>query len=1401
MTKSIDRSLRDESIVPATEARGAGACTGKALSSNSTRNLPAAQRQIDYQKVFESAPALFLLLGADESFPILDASNAYLRATYTERRAIVGQSLFEVFPDNPQEQGASGTANLRASLRRVLADGRPDTMAVQKYDIRRPASEGGGFEERYWSPVNAPVFGPDGEMLFIVHSVEDVTELSRTNQALAREAETMQLEVISRGQALQEANRQLREATEQFQAMYDQGLFAARLRLDGTVADINRSAVEVCGFIRADILDRPFWECGWWNRSAEVQAWVRNAVEQAVSGETFRGESRYFWGDDSEHIVDFACMPIKDTAGRVVVAVATGMDITERVQVEQNQRALEAERRRGEALAEVDRAKTTFFSNVSHEFRTPLTLILGPLEEAIANPATPAPVRTHLELAQRNSLRLLKLVNSLLDFSRIEAGRVEISYEATDLDVLTRDLASNFRSAMERAGLAFAVECDELGEPVYVDREMWEKVVLNLLSNAFKFTLRGSVAVRLRREVTDAVLEIADTGVGIPNHELPRVFERFHRVEGTAGRTQEGSGIGLALVQELVKLHGGAICALSELGSGTTFRVSVPLGTAHLPPERIKEASRSPASTTTDAQAFVQEALSWIRPDASERSSRLRSLTEEPLPNRQFVKAPGGRILLADDNADMRAYVRDLLSTSYVVEAVADGEQVLVAARRERPDLIVSDIMMPRLDGLGLLRRLRNDESLRDIPLILLSARAGEEAHVEGLDAGADDYLVKPFSARELLARVGARLELTRVRQENEKRFHTLVSATSEVIYQMSADWSEMRFLKGRNFVVDTDDPSRSWLDKYICADDQPHVMAKIREAIDTKSVFQLEHRVRRVDGTVGWTYSRAIPLMDASGNVTDWFGAASDVTARKATEQALREREEQLRLATDAGEIGLWDVDVVTDTLFWPPRVKAMFGIASEIPVSMADFYSGLHPADRERTSEAFAAALDPERRALYDVEYRTVGKEDGLIRWVAAKGRGIFDGRGRCVRVIGTAIDITGRKRAEEALSDADRRKDEFLAMLAHELRNPLAPISNASELLSRTLDKDACGYSAVGVIKRQVVQMTRLVDDLLDVSRITQGRIQLKKRPVDLAGVIAQSLETVEPQLREKRHKLSITASSYEPLFVLGDLARLMQCVGNVLTNAIKYTEPGGEIWVRTRGDDANAYIEISDTGTGIAPELLPLVFDLFVQSERTLDRAQGGLGIGLAVVRRLVEMHDGNVCARSAGLGLGSTFEIRLPRIARPINASAAAVAFKAEPRHVLVVDDNADAANSLCMLLMLQGHQTHVAYSAKEALTCVEAFRPDIGLLDLGLPEMNGYELAKKLRAISTLAGMRLVALTGYGQAEDQQQTRAAGFDDHLVKPVDPAKLERALAGIPVAGAPRSGVDSSEEEWA
>jgi signal transduction histidine kinase len=421
-----------------------------------------------------------------------------------------------------------------------------------------------------------------------------------------------------------------------------------------------------------------------------------------------------------------------------------------------NARAYEAERRRSEALAEVDRAKTAFFSNVSHEFRTPLTLILGPLEDELAERDGALPPERHQRLGtvHRNALRLLKLVNTLLDFSRIEAGRMQASFESVDLAVETAELASVFRSAFAKAGLAFEVDCRPLPEPIWIDREMWEKVALNLLSNALKHTFEGGVTVQLRWTGEGAELLVQDTGVGISADELPRVFERFHRVKGTRARSHEGTGIGLALVRELVQLHGGSVRAESREGQGTTFVVALRSGTAHLPPDRIGRSMAHPGRQAR-AAAFVEEAMHWLPGTSDGQVDATPRIGGEARP----------RILWADDNADMRDYVARLLASEYEVVAVGDGAAALESALGDPPDLVLSDVMMPELDGFGLLQVLRSDPRTRTVPVILLSARAGEEAALEGLHAGADDYLVKPFSARELLARVRTHLQLGHLRR------------------------------------------------------------------------------------------------------------------------------------------------------------------------------------------------------------------------------------------------------------------------------------------------------------------------------------------------------------------------------------------------------------------------------------------------------------------------------------------------------------------------------------------------------------------------------------------------------------------------------------------------------------
>ncbi|MGC1577212.1 MAG: response regulator [Beijerinckiaceae bacterium] len=440
-------------------------------------------------------------------------------------------------------------------------------------------------------------------------------------------------------------------------------------------------------------------------------------------------------------------------------------------------RAWEDERKRSEALAEIDRAKTAFFSNVSHEFRTPLTLMLGPLEDLKQEfGRSPSPLSIpqyqQLDLVHRNGMRLLKLTNTLLDFARIEAGRMQAAYEPIDLAAFTAELASVFRSAVEKAGVKLTVNCPPLSEPAFVDREMWEKIVLNLISNAFKFTFSGEIEVSLRRTDTQFELSVRDTGTGIPADEIPKLFERFYRVAGAQGRTHEGSGIGLALVQELTRLHHGSVSVESLYGHGSTFKVVIPVGHDHLPAQQIG-AERTQASTALGARPFVEEALRWL-PDSDARNE-VRIDDFNPSEHEERLDGERPRILVVDDNADMRDYLRRLLGARHRVEAVADGEAALAAIDIRVPDLVLTDIMMPRLDGMDLLARLRADPRTKTLPVIFLSARAGEESRIEGLHAGADDYLIKPFSARELVARIRSAIQLAQVRQQAEETQHLLV--------------------------------------------------------------------------------------------------------------------------------------------------------------------------------------------------------------------------------------------------------------------------------------------------------------------------------------------------------------------------------------------------------------------------------------------------------------------------------------------------------------------------------------------------------------------------------------------------------------------------------------------------
>lgn len=491
---------------------------------------------------------------------------------------------------------------------------------------------------------------------------------------------------------------------------------------------------------------------------------------------------------------------------------------------------------------------------------------------------------------------------------------------------------------------------------------------------------------------------------------------------------------------------------------------------------------------------------------------------------------------------------------------------------------------------------------------------------------------------------------------ESERRLRALMHATADVIYRMSPDWTQMQPLEGRGFLKDTITLERWILEDYIPSDEQEKVRKEISKAIRNKTIFALEHRVLRADGSIGWTYSRAVPMLE-NGEIYEWIGAASD----------------------------------------------------------------------------------------------------------------------------------ITDRKLAEEKLKDADRRKDEFLAMLAHELRNPLAPISSAAHLLQMPRLNEERVRRTSEIIVRQVQHMTSLVDDLLDVSRVTRGLVELDNSALDIRQIVSDAVEQSTPLIQARRHHLALHVAP-DTTMVLGDKKRLVQVFANLINNAAKYTHEGGNILVKAEVRDAHVLLEVADDGIGMEANLVDRVFDLFSQAEVTSDRSSGGLGLGLALVKSLVELHGGKVESESAGLGKGSKFTVCLPRLTETntrnvVQYPTQLLENSAQRLRLLVVDDNADAAAMLAMLLEASGHEVFVEYSAKRALERAKIEKPDVCLLDIGLPEIDGYELAQRLRSRPGTADCVLIAVTGYGRQNDRKHSMATSFDHHFVKPVDTPQLLAILAEI------------------
>jgi PAS domain S-box-containing protein len=899
--------------------------------------------------------------------------------------------------------------------------------------------------------------------------------------------------------------------------------------------------------------------------------------------------------------------------------------------------AYQEERKRAEALAELDRVKTAFFSNVSHEFRTPLTLMLGPAEDALAEQLPPAE-RERWSLVHRNALRLAKLVNTLLDFSRIEAGRIEASYEPVDLSGMTGELSSLFRSAVERAGLKLRLELPPFEEPAFVDREMWEKIVLNLLSNALKFTFEGEIAVSLRMDGSEFELAVRDTGIGIAAADLPRVFDRFHRIKGVRARTHEGTGIGLALVAELARLHGGQARGESIEGQGTTFFVRLPRGRSHLPAERIG-AARTLVSTSLGAAPAVEEALRWTSgskvPAASSRQDR-------------------ARIVLADDNMDMRDYLSRLLRERWEVEAVPDGEAALEAIRRHPPALVLSDVMMPRLDGFGLLRAIRADPALRFTPVILLSARAGEEATAEALSAGADDYVVKPFSARELLVRVASRLsaaEIARAAQaiESAERArlygHFMQAPFPIAVLRGSTHEIELAnaamldaWGKGKNIV------GKPLLEALPELEGQAfigYLDEVLHSGVEHRARGELARLVRGgklTDIYFDFVYA---PLASGNGQVEGVLIAAFEVTAQvraaqelkrllaraEAGERQFREAVENLPdLAWTAGPDGAVD--------YYNHRWYEYTGTTFE-QMQGWGWRSVQDPAHVEAVVERWQRSVAT--GAKFEMEFPIRGA-DGVFRWFMTRVEPLHDADGRVVRWFGSNTNIDERRRNDDF-------KETFVGILGHDLRNPLSTILTTARVLEMRKDLPAEMSRKLARVVSSGVRMQRMIEQLLDLTRARlAGGIPLALSPgeVDLAPIVGKIVD----EIRAAHPKSIIQLSVQGPCFARIDADRFEQVVSNLVENAVAHGDETKPIQVRLDGRKAAVSMAVQNQGTPIEPAFMPLLFNPFARGAQPRGRS-AGLGLGLYISERVVDAHHGKLTVQSSQ-ETGTRFEATLPR---------------------------------------------------------------------------------------------------------------------------------------------------------
>jgi signal transduction histidine kinase len=1091
-----------------------------------------------------------------------------------------------------------------------------------------------------------------------------------------------------------------------------------------------------------------------------------------------------------------------------------------------NARAYEEARRRADALTELDRAKTAFFSNVSHEFRTPLTLMLGPLEDVLSR-ADELPLKDHRQLvhiAHRNGVRLLKLVNTLLDFSRIEAGRVQAFFEPLDLAGYTAELASNFRSALEKAGLRFIVNCPPLPQPVYVDRDMWEKVILNLLSNAFKFTFEGTIAIDVGTsdDGTRAEVTVRDTGTGIPAPELPHLFDRFRRVEGARGRSIEGSGIGLALVQELVKLHAATIDVQSKVGEGSEFTVSLSFGNAHLPPERIGKASIQSAGGTR-AQAYVDEALSWLAdPSRQAEAADLDAQSGEFATVAPLDFASGQSVLIADDNIDMRTYLQKLLRTAgFEIDAVGDGEQALAAIRERRPDLVLSDVMMPKLDGFGLLAALRADPDLRDIPVLLLSARAGEEAKVEGFAAGANDYLTKPFSARELVARVRANLDLATLRRESEEALRRLNESLERQVADRTADLrgkeARLRTIFGNSYtyqgylatdgtLLDANATSLAWINAQLIDvlgkpfwetpwfTGTPGMTEVVRESIPVVAagnVVRKEIHLNLPQGGWRWFDFQMRPVRDHQNEVVAIVPEAVELTERRAAEEALRQAQKMEGIGQLTGGVAHDFNNLLTiivgslETLrrqikqpdFDPANVERVADSAMRGAQRAASLTQRLLAFSRQQPLDPKPVDVSRLVTGMSDLLHRTIG-EQIAIETVLAGGlwRTNIDANQLEIAIINLAVNArdampNGGKLTIEtsnvsldegyALNQAEVVPGQYVMLAVTDNGAGMSrdTVLKAFEPFFTTKDIGHGTGLGLSQVYGFVKQSGGHVKIYSEIGLGTTVKIYLPRLYSNESAVSA------EPSARIVKGRENETILAVEDdADVRAHTCSILRELGYRVLEA-----PNGKAALDLL--QANPDVDLLFTDVGLPGGM----------NGRQLAEAARKSNARLKVLfttgyARNAIVHDGRLDPGVQLLTKPFTYAALSGKVRDMLDARSA-------PARILIVEDE----DLIQMLLSAQledlGFETEVTGSAAAAMAKLALLQGECAaaIVDLGLPDSKGNSLINEMRAL--YPQLPIVISSGYDKATLRTQFPAERNMEFLSKPFAAEQLEAAIRGL------------------